>query len=36
LVCLETLECKTVEFEVPVWAGEVNGVKEEGEDVKME
>jgi len=37
LVCLETLECKTVEFEVPVWAGEINGhVKEEGEDVKME
>jgi len=41
LVCLETLECKTVEFEVPVWAGEINGhVKEEvdgeGADVKME
>jgi DNA polymerase delta subunit 2 len=41
LVCLETLECKTVEFEVPVWEGEVNGhVKDEidGEDgdVKIE
>ena len=45
LVCLETLECKTVEFEVPVWAGEVNGNGVNGnvvskdemdEDVKME
>jgi hypothetical protein len=35
---LETLECKTVEFEVPVWIGETNGhVKDEDEeDVKME
>jgi hypothetical protein len=37
---LETLECKTVEFEVPTWVGEANGhgvggMKEEG-DVKME
>jgi DNA polymerase delta subunit 2 len=41
LVCLETLECRTVEFEVPVWEGEVNGhVKGEtngdGADIKME
>jgi DNA polymerase delta subunit 2 len=40
LLCLETLECKTVEFEVPTWVGEANGhgvggMKEEG-DVKME
>lgn len=37
LVCLETLECKTVEFEVPAWVGHTNGaVKDEDEDVKME
>lgn len=37
LVCLETLECKTVEFEVPVWGGQTNGThKEEDGDVKME
>ncbi|WVQ70346.1 uncharacterized protein L199_008573 [Kwoniella botswanensis] len=33
LVCLETLECKTINFEVPTWIGDE--VKNE-EDVKME
>lgn len=33
LVCLETLECRTVGFEIPSWAGESNG-KTEG-DVEM-
>ncbi|WRT66895.1 uncharacterized protein IL334_003859 [Kwoniella shivajii] len=34
LICLETLECKTINFEVPAWIGdEVNG---EEEDIKME
>lgn len=33
LVCLETLECKTVGFEIPSWVGERNGLKE---DVEME
>jgi hypothetical protein len=36
LVCLETLECKTVGFEIPTWAGDANGVKEEDEDAEME
>nr|XP_019043001.1 DNA polymerase delta subunit 2 [Kwoniella bestiolae CBS 10118]OCF21931.1 DNA polymerase delta subunit 2 [Kwoniella bestiolae CBS 10118] len=34
LVCLETLECKTINFEVPAWIGDE--VKDEVEDVKME
>lgn len=25
LVCLETLECKTIGFEIPTWMGEMNG-----------
>ncbi|WVR04983.1 hypothetical protein IAU60_001995 [Kwoniella sp. DSM 27419] len=33
LVCLETLECKTINFEVPTWVGEESA---EAEDVKME
>lgn len=37
LVCLETLECKTIEFEVPAWAGDLNGqASGEADDVKME
>ena len=36
LLCLETLECRTVDFEVPAWSGEVNGVKHEGDDEDME
>lgn len=34
LVCLETLECRTIEIEIPSWVGESNGhVKDE--DVEM-
>jgi DNA polymerase delta subunit 2 len=33
LLCLETLECKTVEFEVPLWDGETENREE---DVAME
>lgn len=36
LVCLETLECKTVGFEVPAWVGEVDGLEAAETDVKME
>jgi DNA polymerase delta subunit 2 len=35
LVCLETLECKMVGFEVPGWIGDSREEGEE-EDVKME
>jgi DNA polymerase delta subunit 2 len=34
LVCLETLECKTVGFEVPLWAGDA--VEENGEAMEEE
>ncbi|WVQ78160.1 hypothetical protein IAT38_000241 [Cryptococcus sp. DSM 104549] len=34
LVCLETMECKTINFEVPSWVGEKSAAKEE--DVEME
>jgi len=38
LLCLETLECKTVGFEVPSWIGEMNGHGEDDGDgdVKIE
>ena len=40
LLCLETLECRTIGFEVPSWVGEMNGytrLEEDDEgDVKME
>ena len=36
LVCLETLECKTVGFEIPTWAGDASNVKEEGQDDDMD
>ena len=32
LLCLETLECKTVGFEVPDWIGEMNGHREDEKD----
>jgi len=36
LVCLETLECKTVGFEIPTWAGDARDVKDEEADVEMD
>ncbi|WWC69696.1 uncharacterized protein I206_103639 [Kwoniella pini CBS 10737] len=36
LVCLETLECKTINFEVPTWIGDENVKNENGDDVEME
>lgn len=36
LLCLETLECKSIGFEVPSWEGEAPAEGDGDEDVKME
>lgn len=36
LVCLETLECKTVGFEIPTWAGDARDFRDEEADVEMD